>query len=108
MMKICKVKVLQDSCNLEVVSDYCIDDEDLPSEVVDITHHIEQVTDDSKPKIKYSIVDKDLPDQLLEDTSNLEVVTDYSIDDEDLHHGLVADSTSNLTVDTDEVLGVTR
>ena len=67
---------------------------------MDITHHIEQVTDDSKPKIKYSIADKDLPDQLLEDTSNLEVVTDYSIDDEDLHHGVVVDSTSNLTVDT--------
>ena len=64
-----------------------------------------EVTDDSKLKIKYSIAD--LQDELLEDTSNLEVVTDYSIDDEDLHHEVIVDSTSNLTVDTDEVLEVT-
>ena len=35
------------------------------------------------------------------------MVTDYSIDDEDLHHEVIVGSTSNLTVDTDEVLGVT-
>ena len=115
---------------------YPITDEDLPSEVLDITHHMEHVTHDSKLKIKYSIDDEvlsidipeessnmgevtddsklkikysiaDLQDQLLEDTSNLEVVTDYSIDDEDLHHEVIVGSTSNLTVDTDEVLGVT-
>ena len=57
--------------------------------------------------LKLNIPLHDLQDQLLEDTSNLEVVTDYSVDDEDLHHEVIVGSTSNLTVDTDEVLEVT-
>ena len=63
---------------------YSITDEDLPSEVLDITHHMEQVTHDSKLEIKYSIVDEDMQSEVLQDSCNLEVVSDYCIDDEDL------------------------
>ena len=68
---------------------------------------MEQVTHDSKLEIKYSIVDEDMQSEVLQDSCNLEVVSDYCIDDEDLHHEVIVDSTSNLTVDTVEVLEVT-